>query len=118
MVRALYGHPDAGTEWERKCDSHCKKVGFVPITDWPSCYVHPRLKLFLVVYVDDFKMVGKSSNLALMWTILKQHIDLEDSTSLEGNVYLGCTQTSSTVFPDLVAEKKGDAFQTYYQSHV
>ena len=36
LLRALYGHPDAGTFWERHCNSHCMSVGFVPIPDWPS----------------------------------------------------------------------------------
>ena len=46
---ALYGHPDAGTFWEEKCDTHCKAVGFQPIPDWPSCCCYPKLKLFLVI---------------------------------------------------------------------
>ena len=31
LVRALYGHPDAGGMWERHCEAHLKKVGFVAI---------------------------------------------------------------------------------------
>ena len=35
-TKALYGHPDAGTYWEQKCDAHVKAVGFVPIgLEWP-----------------------------------------------------------------------------------
>ena len=55
---ALYGHPDAGGYWELKCNGHFVKVGFEPITDWRSCYFHPKLRLFLVIYVDDFKLSG------------------------------------------------------------
>jgi len=59
LIRALYGHPDAGGYWERHCDKHLRSVGFVPASEnWPSTYFHPRLKLFLMVYVDDFKMGG------------------------------------------------------------
>ena len=38
LKKALYGHPDAGTYWEQKCDAHVRSVGFVPIgPEWPSC---------------------------------------------------------------------------------
>ena len=59
LKKALYGHPDAGTFWEEKCDQHVRKVGFEPVgEEWPSCYVHKRMNLFLVIYVDDFQDVG------------------------------------------------------------
>ena len=36
---ALYGHPDAGTCWEKHRDAHIKKVGFEAISEcWPSCF--------------------------------------------------------------------------------
>ena len=39
LLRALYGHPDAGTMWEKHCDTAVKKLGFVPIgPNWPSMY--------------------------------------------------------------------------------
>ena len=57
LRKALCGHPDVGTFWEAKCDEHERSVGFVPTgPEWPSTYAHPDLKLFLVVYVDGFKM--------------------------------------------------------------
>ena len=44
LLKALYGHPDAGTYWEQKCGAHVKAVGFVPIRPaWPSCYFHPEI---------------------------------------------------------------------------
>jgi len=58
LLRALYGHPDAGAFWEEHCDTAVRGVGFDPIPNWPSCYFNKTLKLFLVVYVDDFKMSG------------------------------------------------------------
>ena len=65
MVRALYGHPDAGGYWEIHGDSHLKKVGFRPLNvNWPSVYFHDRLRLMLMVYVDDFKMSGPAENMA------------------------------------------------------
>ena len=58
MVYALYGNPDAGGYWEQHCDKHLCKQGFEPIPNRRSCYFHPVLKLYLVVYVDDSRCQG------------------------------------------------------------
>ena len=92
MVRlrlALYGHPDSGTYWERHCDSHLKSVEFAPISEaWPSCYYHDSLKLFLVVYVDDFKLAGPAKNLAKGWELIRSGLEMERPSAL--GVFLGC----------------------------
>ena len=65
LKQALYGHPDAGTYWEEHCGRHVKACGFEPAgPEWPSTYFHPELKLYLIVYVDDFKLCGPDENLA------------------------------------------------------
>ena len=61
----MHGHPDAGTFWETHCDKAAREVGFAPVANWPSCYFHTKLTLFLVVYVDDFKMSGPQVNMAM-----------------------------------------------------
>ena len=58
LVLALYGHPDSGTHWETHSQEHLVSEGFTPIEGWPSCFWHSELKMFLVVYVDDFKLSG------------------------------------------------------------
>ena len=58
LVLALYGHPGSGGYWERHCCDHPTKNGFKEIAAWLSCYMHEKLMLFLVVYVDDFKLAG------------------------------------------------------------
>ena len=35
-----------------------ESVGFTEIDPWRSCFWHDVLKLYLVVYVDDFKLAG------------------------------------------------------------
>ncbi len=57
LLRALYGHPDAGGYWEKKCDEHMLSVGFIKVPNWPSCYLHPQYRLFLTICFDAFKMV-------------------------------------------------------------
>ena len=72
---ALYGHPDSGTYWERHCDAHLRSVGFEPISEvWNSCYWHAELKLYLVVYVDDFKLSGPKKDSTKGWGAHPQRI--------------------------------------------
>lgn len=62
LLKALYGHPDSGTFLEKHCDAALIRGNFLPMVGWPSCYWHQRLRLFLAVYVDDFKMSGSKNN--------------------------------------------------------
>ena len=76
LVLALYGHPDAGGFWEQHCETQLKRVGFVPVPDWPSVFRHPALETFLVVYVDDFKQSGPSANLAEGWRLIEGSLEV------------------------------------------
>ena len=54
LILALYGHPDAGTCWEKYCGIQLQKVGLLPIMNWPGRYRHTSLRAVLTVHVDDF----------------------------------------------------------------
>mgnify|MGYP003323707049 CR=1 FL=1 len=89
LKKALYGHPDSGTYWEKHCDAHLTKVGFKPVgKEWPSCYIHPLLKLFLIVYVDDFKMAGPKHQLEEAWKLIRTKITLDEPRPF--GRFLGC----------------------------
>ena len=81
LKKALYGHPDSGTYWERHCDRSLQSVGFEPIINWPSCYVHKGLELLLIVYVDDFKLSGRASSLTEGWKLIRTHLEVEPETN-------------------------------------
>ena len=99
LLLALYGHPDSGTDWERYSHAHVESVGFEPVDGWPSCFWHPDLKLFLVIYVDDFKLSGPRENLAKGWDLIKSGLKIEPPGPL--GLYLGCKhEESSRVLPD------------------
>ena len=49
---------------------------------------HPKLKLLLGVYVDDFKMSGPSKNIDEGWKLIASQIDMD--TPEDGGRYLGC----------------------------
>ena len=65
-----------------------QKLDFVPVDNWPACYWHERLKLFLCVYVDDFKLSGPKHNLAEGWEFISKELDLDPPE--EAGLYLGC----------------------------
>ena len=74
---------------EQHCDAHCQAVGFTPIgPEWPSCYFHERLQLYLVVYVDDFKLAGPKGNLKEGWKLIRKGIQTGDPEAV--NRFLGC----------------------------
>ena len=61
-------------------------------------YCHPRLRLMLSVYVDDFKLAGPRSALATGWKLLRQNLDLDSHTPL--GTYLECGHKSINVERD------------------
>jgi hypothetical protein len=76
---ALYGHPDAGGMWEAHCNQHMKAIGFTEVgekdIDWRLVFWHPKLKLLLTVYVDDFKLSGPAENLKKGWDQITHGLD-------------------------------------------
>ena len=93
---ALYGHPDSRGFWEQHCERMLLGFRLVFSAAWPSVFFHPKLKLLLAVYVDDFKMAGPKENMARGWELIGSKIDMDTPTPV--GRYLGCdhiTRTSS-----------------------
>jgi hypothetical protein len=88
LVLALYGHPDAGSNWEEHCDAKVASIGFKPIPNWPGCYVHGKLRALLTVYVDDFKLAAHKNDEKAVWKALQTQLVLEPPTPLA--LHLGC----------------------------
>ena len=72
LTRALYGHPDSGWFFGRHCEAHTFQCGFIKIPKCQSCDWHPKLRTFLFVYADDFKMSGPEEGVAECWKALRQ----------------------------------------------
>ena len=58
--------------------------------EWRSCYFHSRLNLLLVIYVDDFTMLGPVDNLAKGWDLLRPGLNIDLPADISGQAYLGC----------------------------
>ena len=67
LERKLHRHPLAGLLWERQFQQALLELRWEKIPNWKCMFVHRKLGLFLSVYVNDIKMVGKKQNLAPMW---------------------------------------------------
>ena len=50
--------------------------------------------MFLVVYVDDFKLAGPSGNIPKGWALIRKGIQMDDPTDM--GLYLGCEHHQST----------------------
>ena len=86
----LHGHPEAGLYSEQHCAEHILSNGFTKMRGWENVFQHKQLKLWLSVYVDDFKLVGGKSSIGPMWKALMKMVDLEPPIPLQSNAYLGC----------------------------
>ena len=89
LERNLYGHPLAGLLWERQFEKFLLKYGWEKVSNWECLFVHREKGLFLSVYVDDIKLVGKKQNIVPMWKVLNKEVDLGESTSFLDHGNLG-----------------------------
>ena len=102
LIRALYGHPSAGAYWEQHAEKHLVAQGFIPIREWKSCFIHPHLKTFLIIYVDDFKISGTEENVDESFRLITTPSPGNDTIPLQldeiepSGRYLGCQHITST----------------------
>lgn len=75
LKQARFGYPDSGTYWEL---SALCAGGFKSTESSQSGYWPDRLKLFLVVDVDDFKLAGTPENMAARWKVIWKRIEVEE----------------------------------------
>ena len=94
LERNLYGHPLAGLLWEKQFEKIPLKHGWEKIPNWECLCVHREKGLFLSVYVDDIKLVGKKQNLDLMWKLLNKEVDLGRTNIFPGSCILGLHSTT------------------------
>ena len=79
--------------WEQCASQRVQRAGFVQVPSWGSCFYHQELRLFLIVYVDEFTLAGPASNLAAGWTLPRQRINMEDPGPVSHS--LGCADRTA-----------------------
>ena len=112
LVKALYGHPQAGAFWEQRANEALKEAGFLKIgecSEWNSVFYHPDHKTMLMVYVDDFKMSGPPEGVKASWDAIKAQQEWNNETGEweqavvlgdveDVNHFLGCDHKVSQAF--------------------
>ena len=87
LKKALYGHPEAGGHWERHLEDIVLKLGGEAVPSHPSCFFFSRVRLLLVVYVDDLLLSGPDQEHEGFWEALRAEVDTEAPEDLDR--YLG-----------------------------
>ena len=68
-------------------------------------FYHEQYKVILSVYVDDFKMAGRHSELAKAWKAIRGPGKLELDEPADFGPYLGCDQLRSTITQEEAKER-------------
>ena len=113
LERNLYGHLLAELLWERQFEKISLKYGLEMVSNWECLFVHRERRLFLSVYVDDIKLVGKKQNIDPRWKVLNKEVDLGEPTSFLDHENLGCTQRQCEISKDIV-----DHYRTMFESRI
>ena len=111
LERNLYGHPLAGLLWERQFEKNpvaAARLG----KGFHLGMLVPSKGLFLSVYVDDIKSVGKKQNMNPMWKLLNKEVELGEPTSFLDHVCLG-SQKPCEISKDIV-----DNYRTMFESRI
>ena len=53
LLRALYGHPEAGALWEARLDEIMKNLGWFSVPGNGGVHVHAKTKAAMMVYADN-----------------------------------------------------------------
>ena len=67
LVRALYGHPDAGGLWEEHLKKVLKSLGGSEVHEYPGNFYFKDTGLLLSTYVDDLTLSGPSEQHKPFW---------------------------------------------------
>ena len=79
LWRSLYGHPEAGSHWERHLEKELLAMSATKISEFPSTYIFDNYGgLALIVYVDDFVLAGDSEWHSRFWEDLSKRVIIDE----------------------------------------
>jgi len=88
LIRALYGHPEAGEDWSQHSKAAILSLGFKEMPAFPATFFHPRLRTIVCQYVDDFLVSGPTSSMSETWSLLQSKITIDKPEATSR--FLGC----------------------------
>ena len=77
LVRALYGHPDAGGLWEEHLKGVLKTLGGSEVQEYPGNFYFKDTGLLLSTYVDDLTLSGPVEQHKPFWDKLTKLVNVE-----------------------------------------
>ncbi|CAE7028491.1 GIP [Symbiodinium sp. CCMP2592] len=77
LLRALYGHPEAGGLWEKHLKEVLRNMGGQELPEYPGNFWFPETKLLLSTYVDDLTLSGPQEEHQPFWDALCKVVDVE-----------------------------------------
>eukprot|EP00434_Breviolum_minutum_P008141 symbB.v1.2.007178.t1/scaffold436.1/size343649/10 len=77
LIKALYGHPDAGGLWEAHLKRVLHNLGGSEVVEFPGNFYFPDTKLLLSTYVDDLTLAGPIDQHQPFWEKLTALVDVE-----------------------------------------
>ena len=83
LVRALYGHPEAGAHWENHLTDILKKLGGSAVPSHPSTFWFKEDRLLLTVYVDDLMLSGPEGAHEAFWASLIKEVNIEEPEAID-----------------------------------
>ena len=83
LVRALYGHPEAGAHWENHLTDILIKLGGEALPSHPSTFWFKEWGLLLTVYVDDLMLSGPEEHHDTFWGKLVKEVKIEEPEALD-----------------------------------
>ena len=77
LLRARYGHPEAGGLWEQHLKVVLRQLGGEEIQEYPGNFWFPKQCLMLSTYVDDLTLSGPQEEHQSFWAELTSLVDVE-----------------------------------------
>ncbi|CAE7035956.1 TY5A [Symbiodinium natans] len=77
LLRALYGHPEAGGLWEKHLKEVLQGLGGYELQEYPGNFWLPETQLLLSTYVDDLTLSGPQEHHQPFWEKLCSLVDVE-----------------------------------------
>jgi Reverse transcriptase (RNA-dependent DNA polymerase) len=93
LQKSIYGLVQAAFEWNKKATKILKTLGFIPCLSDPCLLIHPTLKVYIIIYVDDCLFVRKSD--AIQDIIVKLQENLVIKCMGKITDYIGCNVDST-----------------------
>ena len=87
LVKALYGHPEAGAHWERHLEKIVCEMGGARVPSHPSLFFFKGTRMLLTIYVDDLLLAGPEGEHAKFWEKLGKRVNIDPPEDLDR--YLG-----------------------------